>query len=459
MRERAPRSRQALAAVIALALAFAPTAQADRTKMKPGVNMFSPDEEIALGQKVAQDAEGKLPMWNDRRVDDYLNRLGKRLAAKATGHPYPYQFKGVNDKSINAFALPGGYMYVHRGVIEAADTEAQLAGVMAHEISHVALRHGTNQATKAMGAQVGLGVLGALLGGGAAGAAAGLVGGFAANSVLLKFSRDAERQADILGTQILYDNNYDPRAMAQFFEKIQAESKGGRPPEFFSSHPNPENRMEGVMNEIEKLGGPPRGYKSNSEEFKEIKRYVQSLPAAGKRGTGGTDGAAGRPEPPSDRFREFRGQGYRITHPENWRSSGQRSTAAFVPGGSVVQDAQGNQSLAYGVMVSVFEPHNDRYGQLTLEDATDQLIEELRHANPKMRVARRHERIKIGGARALSTYLSNESPIGGRETDWLITVMRPEGLLHFICVAPDKDYDAYEPTYQAMMDSVRFRTK
>src|SRR5712691_2191728 len=177
-------------------------------------------------------------MMNDSRVDNYLNNLGHRLSAHAPGYEFQYTYKGVSDRAINAFALPGGHVYINRGTIEAADNEAQLAAVMAHETSHVALRHGTNQASKASAAQMPLGILGALLGSSSTGAALAQLGaGFTLNSLLLKYSRTDESQADIMGTQIVYDSGYDPRALAQFFEKLQAETKGKNPPEFFSNHP------------------------------------------------------------------------------------------------------------------------------------------------------------------------------------------------------------------------------
>jgi hypothetical protein len=135
-----------------------------RTVLKPGWNMFSTEQDIEVGQQVSREAERQLPMLNDSRVDSYLNELGQRLTAHAPGAKFPYAFKAVNDKAINAFALPGGPIYIHRGVIEAADNEAQLAGVMAHEASHVALRHGTNQASKASAAQMPLAILGGMLG-------------------------------------------------------------------------------------------------------------------------------------------------------------------------------------------------------------------------------------------------------------------------------------------------------
>src|SRR5439155_12851259 len=167
------------------------------------------------------------------QATNYIEALGRKLAAHAPGEKYPYQFRIVNDTAINAFALPGGFVYVNRGAIEAADNEGQIAGVMAHEIGHVVLRHGTNQMSKAYIAQAPLAVLGGVLGSNSIGGVLAQLGvSFAANSLLLKYSRDAESQADLMGTQILQDSGYDPRAMVEFFEKIQAESKG-RAVQFF----------------------------------------------------------------------------------------------------------------------------------------------------------------------------------------------------------------------------------
>ena len=453
--------QQGMAFLLALTLALAPAAWAERTRLKPGWNMFSPQQDVDLGREVSKDAERQLPLLNDPQVDAYVNAVGRRLAAKAPGEKYPYQFKVINDRGINAFALPGGYVYINRGVIEAADNEAQLASVIAHEIGHVALRHGTNQASKAYAAQVPLAILGGALGNNSVGAVLAQLGaGFAANSVLLKYSRDAERQADILGTQILYDNGYDPRGGSQFFEKIEAESKSGRPPQWLSSHPNPENRVELISREVNLLGGPARGYKTYSLEFRQIKQRVLALPAPPKGGgpsRDGNGGGSGRPDLPSGGYADFENRVLRMRYPDNWRYNGQGSAVTFVPDRGVVDDGRGNAALAYGVIVNVFDTHGGRYGQVSLEEATDQLIDELRHSNPAMRVTRQHERIRLGFERALSTYLSNASPVGGREVDWLVTVLRPEGLVFFVCVAPERDYSDYDRTFESMLDSARFR--
>jgi hypothetical protein len=460
--------RRAGALVVAMTLLLAPLASADRTQLKPGWNVFSPQQDVELGQKVAADADRQLPIVNDPRINDYLNRLGRRLASKAPGERYPYQFKLVNDKSINAFALPGGFIYVHRGVIEAADNEAQLAGVIGHEIGHVAMRHGTNQLTKANFTQGILAIFGAVSGNSIGAVLAQAGAGFAANSILLKYSRDAERQSDIIGTQLLYDNGYDPRAMAQFFEKLQAQSKGGRPIEFFASHPNPENRVQGVMAEIDKLGGAPPNYGSDSAEFQEIKRIVSALPAPPKgRGTTRSSSSprqpATHPPRPSERYLGFQSRTMTMSYPDNWTAygpggrSGQDLPVTFAPEGGIVQDANGNGALAYGMMVSILTPQEDRYGHITLESATDQLLQQLKQSNPQLQYQGRASRVRVGREAALSVFFANPSPVSGREFGWIVTVLRRDGLFSFICVAPEREYEQYEHTFQDMIDTVRFR--
>lgn len=187
--------------------------------------------------------EGQLPLLDDPTAQGYIERIGERLVSVVQGPEFPYQFKVVNVSDVNAFALPGGFMYVNRGLIEAASFEAELAGVRAHEIAHVALRHGTNQASKAYLAQAGFGALGGLLGKGSTADIMGAIGGFGLNATFMKFSRTAEEQADVVGAQMLAKVGYDPMSMADFFEKLREQS--GKDPskleQFFSSHPAPAN--------------------------------------------------------------------------------------------------------------------------------------------------------------------------------------------------------------------------
>jgi beta-barrel assembly-enhancing protease len=447
-----------LALLGALCLVFVPAARAQRTKLKPGWNMFSPQQDVDLGKRVALDAAKQLPLCNAPKVDAYLTQLGLRLAEKLPtgGVQYPFEFHCVNDKAINAFALPGGYVFINRGAIEAADNEAQLAGVMAHEMSHVALRHGTNQATKAEAAQGILGLAGGIFGDTAAGALMTQLGAFAAGGVLLRYSRTAESQADVMGTQVLYDTGYDPRAMAQFFEKLEAETKGKTPPEFFSDHPNPEHRVERVDEEIDKLGGTPANEKRDSVEFEAIKREVLALPVVKKGAPPAPSGASGPPDAPSGNFATYQANSYTLKYPDNWRKYGDGDNASFAPDRGVVQTNNTQGALAYGITISMTQAQVDPNASDALETATQQFLTGLQKSNPNLRVARQSARMHLNGQPGLSTYLSNDSPLGGQETDWVVTVVRPEGLLAIVCVAPHNAYSNYEKTFASIFDTVRF---
>jgi len=458
---RAARTHRGFAAgiLLGLSLLFIPDALAQRTQLKQGWNKFSPQDDITLGKRAATDAEKQLPLCNAPRVDAYLTELGTRLAQKLPtgGVQYPFEFHCVNDKAINAFALPGGYVFVNRGAIEAADNEGQLAAVMAHELSHVALRHGTNQATKAMLAQTGLGIFGAVFGDSTGGALLTTLGSFTAGGVLLRYSRTAESQADVMGTQVLYDTGYDPRAMAQFFEKLEAETKGKNPPEFFSDHPSPERRVERVDEEIDKLGGAPPNARRDSAEFEAIKREVLALPVV-KKVIPGAAGPVAPPALPSRSFAEYQAKSYSVKYPDNWKKypDSDGSGVSLAPEGGVVGDGSGHSALAYGLIIGVAQAKGDPNDANVLNNATSQVIQELQKSNPSMKITRQGEHLRLNGQPGLSTYLSNVSPAGGQETDWVVTVLRPEGLVYFVCVAPQSAYDNYDKTFSSILDSVRF---
>src|SRR6202165_5764611 len=326
------------AAISLLTLLSVPGPPAQRSQLKPPWNIYSPQTDVQLGRRNAELIEKHVVLCNDPKVDAYLTELGLRLAAKlpTRGVQYPWEFHCVNSKEINAFALPGGYVFVNRGAIEVSDNEAQLAAVMAHELSHVALRHGTAQASKAQLAQGAAGLFGGLFGGSTGGALLTQGVALGAGGLLLRYSRTDETQADIMGTQVLYDTGYDPRAMSQFFEKLEADSKGKNPPQFLSDHPNPEHRVERVNEEIDRLGGPPGNGKRDSGDFEAIKREVLALPVAKKipPAAGAAEGR-GVPPPPSGRFAEFQGSSYSLKYPDNWGQSGDNGSASFAPAGGV----------------------------------------------------------------------------------------------------------------------------
>lgn len=465
---RTPHSRCLTPFLLVLVFVSSPDARADRTKLKPGMNSFSPQQDIALGKQYAAQAENQYPMCNDPKVDAYLTKLGQRLIdhLNTFGNQYPWEFHCVNDKAINAFALPGGFVFINRGAIEAADYEAELAAVMAHELSHVALRHGTNQATKAQYAQLGSGIASIAGGifGGLAGAAVAGAGQFAAGSVLLKYSRGAETQADVMGTQVLYDAGFDPRAMVAFFEKLNSSQA---PPEFFSDHPNPDNRVQRVSEEIQKLGGVPPGAQKDSAEFEAIKREVAALPVVAKPNPGAAPPASKNSfpkpgtvqvAPPSKNLVDLDLSIAILKYPDNWKKYGKGTEVTLAPDGGVVDPGNGQPALAYGMMTGVAKfsgkpPANED----VLKVSTQKLIESMQRENADMQITREPKPVTVNGEHAFSTYFRNDAPGGGQETDWLVTVMRPEGLAYFVFVAPQSDSNEFSGAFSNILDTIQFK--
>ena len=270
--------KRRLAAALACALALA-CATVSNTPLPAGApatsfNLFSIDQDIELGQQAAAEQEKKLQLLGEPSVDAYLNRLVQALVSHAPGAKYPSHAKAVREKQVNAFALPGGPMYVNSGLLVAARSEAELAGVMGHELSHVALRHGTHQASEAYAAQTGLGVLGGLLGGGTGADVLTTLGGVGLNAAFLKFSRDAESEADLTGAAMMARAGYDPNALADFFGVLREEA--GRDPSsleaFLSDHPSPVDR-EARIRELAKT--LPRGTPHSVGGFEAMKAAVR----------------------------------------------------------------------------------------------------------------------------------------------------------------------------------------
>jgi len=268
------RRRLRTGAALFTGLLWAATAFA-QTSVKPGFNFFSASQDVELGRQSAAQIERQIPILRDYEVASYVSRIGARLARVAPGARYPYQFKIANLSDINAFALPGGYIYVHRGLIERVRSEGELAGVMAHEISHVALRHQTNQVSKAYLAKAGVGILAQIFGGESQSGTRIMetVGGVGLNSLFLRFSRKAEEEADVVGAQIMARAGYDPHEMANFFETLRQEA--GRDPGkvdvFFSDHPSPVNRAARIRQEATLIHAERRAPPAGDL------RYVQSL--------------------------------------------------------------------------------------------------------------------------------------------------------------------------------------
>jgi beta-barrel assembly-enhancing protease len=250
-----------------LAACAAPSAQ---------ITLVSVEQEIAIGRQANAQVRKEMPELGDAEVTAYVRGIGRRLVAAAPGPKYPYSFSVVNYREINAFALPGGPVWMHRGVLHAASNESQVAGVLAHEVAHIAQRHAAGQLTKMTLANWGMGLLGAFLGNSAGAGAAQMAAGFLANGVFLKFSRDDESEADRVGLQIMRRAGWDPRGMVELFEVLRRE--GNRDPGsveiFFSSHPAPVDRIRLLQ---ERIGRTAVG-RRDTARFQEIKTRLLKMP-------------------------------------------------------------------------------------------------------------------------------------------------------------------------------------
>ena len=442
--------------VLVSMMAAAAVSFAEIKPPKPGFNLFSHDQDIQLGREAAAQVESKMRVLHNEELDSYIRSIGERLVRSNYAGSFPYTFEVVSDKNINAFSLPGGPVFINTGLIQAADNEAQLAGVMAHEISHVALRHATNQASKADFIQIPAILAGVATGGSMFGQLAQVGLGLGANSMLLKFSRGAESQADYNGALLMADAGYNPIEMARFFEKLEA--KYGNGIQFLSDHPTPGNRVRAVEAEVQQM--PQQQYTTDSGQFQRIRDLVTHLPADRPyrnsyqdRPTSSDDSSGMRP---SRNLRPYSTNAYSLNYPANWQAFGSQGSPAvtIAPREALMQKSEGGVQVGYGVMVSYYTPDVDR---LDLRRDTQDLIRRLAQENPGMRVQGQRQ-ISLNGEQALETTLSARSPYEGEsETDVVVTAARPEGLFYLSFTAPQSEWRSAGPVFQEMLSSVRFR--
>lgn len=239
-------------------------------------NWYSLEKEIQMGKQYAQEIEASVKLVQDPVVNEYVNRIGQNLVRNSDAR-VPFTIKVVDSDEINAFALPGGFFYVNSGLVLAADDEAELAGVMAHEIAHVAARHATRQMTRAQWAN--FGTIPLIFLGGGIGYAVRSAAGLAIPLGFLTFSRGFEAEADYLGLQYMYKTGYDPQAFISFFEKVQAKEKKkpGSMAKVFSTHPPTPDRIEKSQTEIAKILPARENYVVNTSEFDDVKARLAAI--------------------------------------------------------------------------------------------------------------------------------------------------------------------------------------
>jgi beta-barrel assembly-enhancing protease len=462
---------------LALILFLAPTAiRAQGTRIDMPKNRYTVEQDVQLGRQAANEIARQMPLLPDNSLADrYVESVGRKLVAAIPAQfrqpAFRYQFRVVNARDINAFALPGGPMFVYRGMIEAAKTEGEMAGVMAHELSHVVLRHGTAQATRQQSAKyqlpaLGGAILGAIIGGNLGGIVAqGTQMGIGA--YLLKYSREFESQADLLGAQIMARAGYDPRDLANMFQTIERESEGSGGPEWLSSHPDPGNRYEAINREADRLkinagaGGPDlitfNRVQSDLKRMPQAQTMAEIEQQAARRSN-----AAGkrypaesriedRVESPASSYRSYTGSNlFRLNVPSNWEQFESQDSVTFAPRGAY-GNYRGQPVFTHGAVVGVVNTRTNN-----LERASDMYIGSLLQNNGYLEPQGRYLRASIGKRRALSISLEGNSPVTGRSevVNVYTSMLRNGWLFYVINVAPRDDYDQYQRAFNDMIRSI-----
>jgi hypothetical protein len=465
-------------------------------------NLLTPKQEIEIGRQSTIAIEKRLPLVSDAAVNEYINRLGQRLIARPPVASYPYSFKIINASEVNAFAFPGGAIYITRGMIEAARSEGELTGALAHEIAHVALRHGAGQASKTYLAQGGLAALGGVGGPGAALKIMDAVGGLGFNTVFLKYSHEAEAEACALATQILTRAGYDPREMTVFFHELRRGERveASKLQTFLDDHPAdwavdlaPENPGLGrPADRSARVFGMSQSAHVSGGDFRRIQTRILELPGAQIAAPGtrrvpalieespNRVAQSARVEKPSSRLQDYWLQGglwVRVSYPENWLAcpSSDDLGVTFIPPGGLVE-TRGFSRLVYGAVFRRYRPIGDnslwtglpqrsfRYigGRGELVEATNDLLDSALQNNPHLEFSRGSDRRGlIDGGQVITLTLAGRSPATGRgERAQLYTQKFEDGdIVYAIFVTPDDEYDNFRPVFDRMLRGLKINDR
>jgi Zn-dependent protease with chaperone function len=486
--------------LIALLLAKPVYPQSAPEFPNPGNAHMSREKQRALGLEAAAQVYKQMPVLPDNSPETrYIAQLGQKLVATIPAeYSWPFEFHVVAQKDINAFALPGGPMFINLGAITAAANEAELAGVMAHEMSHVYMQHSAKQAHKAETTGVLEGLAGAVLGatmGGAVGQLGEMGIQMTAQGVMLKYSRGDESQADAVGAIILYTAGYNPQALADFFKTLESQG-GAAPPQWLSDHPNPGNRQQAIQKEIENW--PAKSYVSNSPAFQKVRQQAMGVKAytaeeiaqGAKSGqwsalnakngsvfdpTGARAANAGSPVPASslqpdspavalESILPAAGMlkadlgAVKIEYPENWQVLTPKQRGQFVT--IAPQAGISAKGVGYGAVINgVAPPHGER---MSIDDVTRLLVQEMKQ-NSGLQPVDEAQPVTVGGIEGRSVNLQSTSPFLAasgqpqKERDWMVTIpQRDSSVIFIVFVAPEKDFDRFRPTFEAMLRSMAF---
>jgi len=428
--------------------------------MMVGILLFFAAAQPASAQELLRDSETEL----------LFKQVSTPLIAAAGLDPKSVKVVLLRDDSINAFALPGGPMYVHTGLLKAADGEGEVAGVLAHEMSHVALRHGAAQMSKQQTYGTLFGLIGAAAGavtskGGECGMLCQITEagtGLGQNSVLMKFSRGYERDADLNGARMMNAAGYDPMQLPKFFEKLETTLGTAAEPKglalWMSSHPATGSRVQYVSDDIKYY--PKRSYTASTGDFSRVKQLVAVIPAP--KPQPGTlilakKGATPRSSLPAG-FKDYVANGFSIGYPDTWQAGQSQpgSSIYMIPQGGAVKTKDGGAELLLGAMIDYYVPQAGA-ASVNLETSTGEFVDSLKKGDPNLQTER-SERLQVGGKPAVMTKLKTKTSLQQEPEQivYLYTVGRDAGLWYLVMVAQPSKLGEFDPVFRLMTTTVLF---
>ena len=445
------------------------------TKIVLHKNKYSPMDDVRIGREAAGQAERQLQVVRDPQLAEYLESVGQglvRAIPREFQHPeFRYYFRVNADRSINAFALPGGPMYVNTGAIMAARNEGELAGVMAHELSHVALRHGTAQATKAESPSLlaGIGQIGGAIIGGPLGTGVAVASQYGAQAVLFRFSREYETEADLLGARIMANAGYDPRDLANMFRTIQAQSGSGGGG-WFSDHPSPKDRYAKINAEAARLqvaANPIKvtpgfqstqqlisgnsGYRGNRGSRNAQNNYPTNGNNYPTNGNNYPSATGGRVALPSSRYRTYDKGNFTVNIPDNWSEVSNQNGLWYAPRGAY-GSSNGQTVFTHAVTLGAVQTQSRN-----LQQATTEFVNSLTRSSNNMRARGSYQRMDIDGrfGEAITFDNVNEATQRAEVISVVTTQLRSGELFYLIAISPADEYSTYQSTFLAILRSLR----
>lgn len=421
-----------------------------------GINFFSVKQDIEIGSESSKDAEKALALVKDANLNRYFRSIGARLIHTGSAPSLQYRFRIVNSKEINSLGFPGGAIYVNRGLIETAANDSELAAIIAHEIGHVASRHGTAQLSRQLLVQAPTSI------------AAGLPStegwkeqltklgvSFGVDASFLRYSRDQEIEANVMAVRLLSAARFEPRALESLLEKINEVKNGetSRLPSYVFNHPQSENLQKEIAAEIERVD-PVEKRTHASVDFRTFRSALHKLPPppAGKEIT--------LPLASDAPMTEFRHplEYYQLRYPSEWQITRTGPHGAIIAPVDGVQQSRAGDDITHGAIFDLFDLSTSEK-PLTLEQATNRLIVFLRQRNQSL--------LAVPGAQ-IPTLVSDEPGLrtvligksnttNSTEVIWVVTRTYYQSLFYLIFVAPEEEFSAYQPIFEQIIRSTRLR--